>query len=78
MLSCRSSCPPAARIRYRRCSGFGVVFMLMTFVVFAAYGLLAASARTRLLERPRLLDRMRRVFAASFVALGARLAVTAR
>ena len=47
-------------------------------LVFAVYGAFAASVRTHLLERPRIVDRLRRVFAVSFVALGAKLAITAR
>lgn len=58
--------------------GLSAVFMLMTFVVFAAYGVFAARVRTRLLERPRVVERLRRLFAASFLALGARLATTSR
>lgn len=54
------------------------VFMAMTFVVFALYGLFAAGVRTHLLERPRIIVRVRKVFALSFVALGARLATTTR
>ena len=54
------------------------VFMLVTFVVFAAYGLFAAAVRTHVVSRPRVMAWMRRVFAGSFLALGARLAVTAR
>jgi len=38
----------------------------------------AASGRTRLLERPRIVDRLRRTFAVSFIALGAKLALTER
>ena len=54
------------------------VFMLMTFVVFAGYGLLAASVRDRLLARPLVVTWMRRTFAAAFVALGAKLAFADR
>lgn len=54
------------------------VFMAMTFVVFGLYGVFAASVRTRLLDRPRIVDRLRRAFAVSFVALGAKLALTER
>lgn len=54
------------------------VFMAMTFVVFAGYGLFAAAVRTRLLDRPRSVDGLRRAFAASFLALGAKLALTER
>lgn len=54
------------------------VFMLMTFVVFAAYGVGAAAVRDRVLARPRLVARIRRAFAATFAALGARLAFEQR
>ncbi|MFI0896866.1 LysE family translocator [Streptomyces sp. NPDC020983] len=54
------------------------VFMLMTFAVFAAYGLLAASVRQQVVARPRVLTWARRVFAGSFVTLGARLVLAAR
>ena len=54
------------------------LFMLMTFVVFVAYGLFAAAVRQHVVSRPRVMDWMRRTFAASFVALGARLALTSR
>ena len=54
------------------------VFMLLTFVVFVGYGLFAASIRTHVISRPRGLTWMRRTFAAAFVALGARLALTER
>src|SRR3954453_21855600 len=52
------------------------VFMVMTFVVFAAYGVGAAAVRTHLVERPQLVRRMRQAFALSFVGLGAKLATT--
>jgi threonine/homoserine/homoserine lactone efflux protein len=55
-----------------------VVFMLATFVVFVAYGLAAAWVRVHVVQRPRVLAWMRRVFAASFVGLGAKLAATQR
>ncbi|MER6715686.1 MULTISPECIES: LysE family translocator [unclassified Streptomyces] len=61
-----------------RMAGLGGVFMLVTFLVFAAYGLLAASVRSQVLGRPRVMAWLRRGFAGSFVALGAKLAVTAR
>jgi len=54
------------------------VFMLVTFVVFAVYGVFAAVVRDHVVSRPRVMTWMRRVFAGSFVALGARLAVTSR
>lgn len=58
--------------------GLSAVFMAATFVVFATYGVLAASVRDRILGRPRVMAWMRRTFAATFVALGVRLAVTER
>lgn len=54
------------------------VFMAMTLVVFAGYGLFAAAVREHLISRPRIVRRMRQTFAASFVVLGAKLAVTTR
>jgi threonine/homoserine/homoserine lactone efflux protein len=55
-----------------------LVFMLMTFVVFAGYGLFAAAIREHVISRPRVLTWMRCTFAAAFVALGAKLAVAER
>jgi threonine/homoserine/homoserine lactone efflux protein len=54
------------------------VFMLLTFVVFVAYGLFAAAIRTHVISRPRVLAWMRRAFAAAFVMLGAKLALAER
>jgi threonine/homoserine/homoserine lactone efflux protein len=44
------------------------VFMAFTFVVFAAYGLVAASVRTHVISRHRVITWMRRAFAGSFAA----------
>ncbi len=54
------------------------VFMLVTFVVFVAYGLAAAWVRRYVVSRPRVLTWMRCTFAAAFVGLGARLALADR
>ena len=54
------------------------VFMAMTFVVFALYGLFAAAMRDKVISRPAVMAWLRRSFAAAFVALGARLALTER
>ena len=51
-------------------------FMLITLVVFAVYGMFAAAVRERVIGRPRVLAWIRRAFAGSFVALGAKLAFT--
>ena len=56
--------------------GLSAVFMLVTLVVFVGYGTFAAGIRHHVVSRPRVLTVLRRTFAASFVALGARLAVT--
>ncbi|MGW1956544.1 LysE family translocator [Streptomyces sp. NPDC001920] len=56
----------------------GAVFMLATFVVFAVYGVLAASVRSHVVSRPRVMAWLRRSFAGSFLALGAKLALTSR
>ncbi|MGW4021528.1 LysE family translocator [Streptomyces sp. NPDC005009] len=53
----------------------GAVFMALTFVVFAAYGMFAAAVRDRLTARPRIMTGIRRVFAVCFVGLSARMAV---
>ena len=55
-----------------------LVFMAMTFAVFILYGVFAASVRNHVISRPRILAWMRRIFAAAFVALGAKLAVAER
>lgn len=54
------------------------VFMGMTFVIFALYGLFAAAMRDHVITRPAVMAWMRRGFAAAFVALGARLAMQDR
>lgn len=54
------------------------VFMLLTFVVFALYGVCAASVRDHVTSRPRVMTWLRRTFAGSFVALSAKLALTER
>jgi threonine/homoserine/homoserine lactone efflux protein len=70
-----SSGEPSAPFQLLGLSG---VFMLVTFVVFAVYGVFAATVRAHLVSRPHAMTWMRRVFAGSFVALGARLAATQR
>jgi threonine/homoserine/homoserine lactone efflux protein len=64
---------PLARLLER-----SAVFMLMTFVVFAAYGLFAAAVRERVISRPKVMAWLRRSFAAGFAALGVRLALSER
>ncbi len=66
---------PSALTRMLELSG---AFMAMTFAIFALYGLFAASVRTHVISRPRVLTWMRRTFAAAFVMLGAKLALAER
>lgn len=53
----------------------GAIFMVMTFAVFAVYGMFAASARKHVLGSPTLLTWLNRSFAGLFAALAARLAL---
>ncbi len=53
----------------------GAVFMVMTFVVFAIYGLYAAAARTWILSSECLMRWLNRSFAAVFAALAGRPAL---
>nr|WP_198984559.1 LysE family translocator [Herbaspirillum sp. ASV7] len=54
------------------------VFMLMTFLVFALYGVFAAAMRDQVMARPRVITWLRRSFAMAFGALAVRLALTGR
>ena len=59
-------------------TGLSGVFMGVTLVVFAAYGLFAAAVRTHVVSRPRVVTWMRRTFAASYALLAGRLALADR
>ena len=61
-----------------RMGELSAVFMLLTFVVFAGYGVFAASVRNHVISRPRVLTWMRRSFAGAFALLGAKLAFAER
>ena len=69
---------PARPHALPRMLGLSGVFMLATFMVFAGYGILAASVRSHVTSRPQVMAWLRRSFAGSFVALGAKLALTAK
>ncbi|MGF1763034.1 LysE family translocator [Aliivibrio kagoshimensis] len=56
----------------------GTIFMLMTFVVFVVYGLLATSVRHYIIHSEKISIIIQRVFAGSFAALGLKLAFTSR
>ena len=58
--------------------GLSAVFMLVTFAVFAVYGVFAATVRRHVISRPRVVAWMRRVFGGAFLALAGRLALADR
>lgn len=58
--------------------GLSATFMLMTFVIFVGYGLLAHAFRKAVIESERVQAWLRRGFAASFAGLGANLALADR
>ncbi|MFB4353777.1 LysE family translocator [Microbacterium sp. LS_15] len=55
-----------------------LVFMAMTFVVFALYGVFAAAMRNQVITRPKVMAWLRRTFAATYVLLAGRLALESR
>lgn len=67
---------PTATDALVRMAGLGVVFMAITLVIFAAYGLCAAWLRRYVIGKPVVMRGVGRVFAALFVVLAAVLAVT--
>ena len=58
--------------------GLSAVFMLVTFAVFAVYGVFAATVRRHVISRPRVVAWMRRAFGGAFLALAGRLALADR
>jgi threonine/homoserine/homoserine lactone efflux protein len=58
--------------------GLSGVFMALTFVVFALYGVFAATVRTQVISRPKVMLWLRRTFAATYVLLAGRLAAESR
>lgn len=59
-------------------AGLSLVFMALTFIVFAVYGVFAAAMRTQVITRPKVMTRLRRTFAATYVVLAGRLALETR
>lgn len=66
---------PAPMIRMLELS---LIFMALTFVVFAAYGIFAASVRRHILSSAKVQTWLRRGFAAAFAGLAAQLALAER
>jgi threonine/homoserine/homoserine lactone efflux protein len=58
--------------------GLSMVFMALTFVVFAFYGVFAATMRKQVVGRPKVMARLRRTFAATYVQLAGQLALENR
>jgi threonine/homoserine/homoserine lactone efflux protein len=54
------------------------IFMALTLLVFAVYGLAASFFRTHLVERPALTRRIQKGFALGYVGIGVGLATTHR
>ncbi len=53
-----------------------IVFMTMTLVVFILYGISANGVRRHVVNSPKVIIWLQRSFAATFAALGIKLAVT--
>jgi threonine/homoserine/homoserine lactone efflux protein len=70
--------PPRAHHELARLLVLSATFMAMTFIVFVIYGVGAAAVRQHVIDRPQVVQRVRRLFAASFVGLGIKLAATSR
>jgi len=51
------------------------IFMVLTFVIFVGYGAMASMARDYVISRPNVMIWIKRVFAGTFVFLGAKLAL---
>ncbi|HRK43530.1 MAG TPA: LysE family translocator [Gemmobacter sp.] len=66
---------PAEGARLAQMAELGAAFSAVTLLTFLLYAALAASGRQRLLASDRLMHWLRRAFAASFAALGLRLAM---
>ena len=59
-------------------TGLSLVFVAVTFIVFALYGVFAGAMRDQVVSRPRVLTTLRRSFAAAFGGLALKLAITER
>jgi len=69
---------PGAGDELAQLLGLSATFMLMTFVIFDIYGLLAHAFRKAVVESQQVQAWLRRGFAASFAGLGANLALADR
>jgi threonine/homoserine/homoserine lactone efflux protein len=69
---------PSDQAALQHMLALSAVFMLLTLVVFAGYGVFAAGMRAKVLGRPRVVTWLRRTFAGFYVALAGRLALPER
>lgn len=69
---------PASRGSLLRMIELSAVFMLLTFLVFAVYGVFAAGVREQLISPPRIITWTRRTFSAGSVLLAGRLTTSER
>lgn len=67
--------PSTEQAAWLHMTGLSAVFMAVTFVIFALYGIFAAGMRAKVLTRPAVVAWMRRSFAATYVLLAGRLAL---
>jgi len=65
--------PAAAPDAPLRMIALSFVFMLVTFAVFALYGVFAAAMRAKVISRPKVMAWLRRTFAGTYVLLAGRL-----
>lgn len=54
------------------------IFMGLTFVVFALYGIFASGVRRHVISKPKIVNRLRKSFAVTYVLLAGRIAVQGR
>ena len=63
---------------FRQMLTLSLVFMAMTLVVFAAYGVFASAMRRHVIDRPAVVRRIQRFFSLSYLGLGAKLVTVER
>lgn len=70
--------PPQAATPSLTMIWLGLIFMLLTFIVFVFYGFFASLARTYVLSQPRVMTWLQRSFALAFGLLSIKLAIASR
>jgi len=67
---------PDATSPTKQMIGLSAIFMMMTFVIFALYGILASGISKYLINSPKAIQRMQRSFAIIFAGLALKLALS--